>query len=139
MINTPVNVSAYDREPPDAETDERQKIPGGPLYNVEQVRKLAARHQLYLWTRRAERDAQNAELDAADIAELVYLALQHGRYLNSEWCKQKPDGPWAACDAYSVVRNEWIEVAGKTFANEWYIKFAIASTGSVLLSVSNHL
>ncbi|WP_291820171.1 hypothetical protein [Marinobacter sp.] len=91
------------------------------------------------WTRKCKDDLQKYTLDAADTVELLTEALQHGRYRDLEWCEQRPTGPRAACDAYTLARKEWIPYAHKEFPIEYYIKFAIAKTGTVILLVSCHL
>ncbi|PLY15334.1 MAG: hypothetical protein C0631_07640 [Sedimenticola sp.] len=66
------------------------------------------------------------------------IAVQSGRFRGAEWCVQHPNGPWAACDAYSFVRREWLAHAHREMSMEYYIKFAIAKTGKLLLVVSCH-
>ncbi|MCZ2098445.1 MAG: hypothetical protein LC121_19720 [Anaerolineae bacterium] len=99
---------------------------------------LAAAGQLLLWSSGAIRDAQKWSFELDDLCRLVSLAVQRGRYLRSEWCEQRPNGPWAACDAYRVTRFEWNEAAHKDFELAYYMKFAISKTGQMLLSASNH-
>ena len=50
----------------------------------------------------------------------------------------KPSGPWAACDAYQLWHNEWVQAAYKEMCFEYYIKFAIGKSGKLLLLVSCH-
>ena len=116
-------------------------IPGGPLYVAEEVCQLLdskGDNGLILWTRDCVRDAQNDGLDNAAVADLLKAALRNGQYRNSQWCQQKPDGPWAACDAYTVVYRAWVENAGKEMDFEYYLKFAINKQGKFLLVVSCH-
>lgn len=91
------------------------------------------------WTRKCKSDLQKYTLNGEDAVELLTEAIQHGRYRGSEWCEQRPTGPWAACDAYTLTRKEWIPNAHKEFQIEYYIKFAIAKTGTVILFISCHL
>lgn len=67
------------------------------------------------------------------------LLITQGQYVNSQWCVQKPTGPWAACDGYRLFRDEWVEYAHKEMRYEYYVKFAIGKTGKLLLLVSCHL
>ncbi|MYL28156.1 MULTISPECIES: hypothetical protein [Halomonadaceae] len=116
-------------------------IQEGPLYPVDEVCQLLdskGENGVVLWTRDCLRDAQNDGLDCALVADLLRTAVKHGRYKNSQWCEQKPDGPWAACDAYTVICREWIENAGKEMDFEYYLKFAINKHGKCLLVVSCH-
>ena len=81
---------------------------------------------------------QNDNLDTEDALELITLALRQGKFLDSEWCEEKPSGPWAACDAYCVYRSERIEKARKDMSIEYFVKFAIAKTGILILIISCH-
>ena len=67
------------------------------------------------------------------------MGLDKGRFLGSEWCVQGENGPWAACDAYGVLRLEWSGVAHKKMPIEYYVKFAINEKGNWLLMASCHL
>ena len=136
MINSCANVSAYSDIPP-ADNGDRA-ITEGPLYKPDDLVALANEEKITLWSRGAIRDAEKWELDTANVAFLVKQAIWHGQYLGSEWCEQKPKGPWAACDAWIVTIHEWIEPAGKSMSITYYLKFCIAKTGSMLLMVSNH-
>jgi hypothetical protein len=68
----------------------------------------------------------------------IKVALNKGFYTGSEWCKAQPTGPWAACDAYTLSRDEWIEATHSYMHIDYYLKFAISKTGTLLLSASNH-
>ncbi|MCF7990496.1 MAG: hypothetical protein K9M02_08645 [Thiohalocapsa sp.] len=115
---------------------------GGPLYPVDEVLALlkgAQGQAINLWTRKCILDAQKYGLDLQDLAVLLEEAVQHGRFRGSEWCVQKPRGPWAACDAYQLFRSEWIANARRSMRVEYYLKFSMAQTGQLLLLVSCHL
>ena len=45
---------------------------------------------------------------------------------------------WAACDAYVLTQYEYIEAAHKEMPIEYYVKFGIARTGTLLLIISIH-
>ncbi|WP_440995029.1 hypothetical protein [Arhodomonas sp. SL1] len=136
MINGPVNVSAYEGTPPDE--DEDRSIVGGPLYDAKAVLALTRADELAFWSRGAIRDAQKWSLEVSDVCRLVELAIRQGSYLGAQWCVQKPNGPWAACDTYKVTREEWLEAVRGTMPVTYYLKFCVAKTGTVLFSVSNH-
>ena len=136
MISNRPDVSAYQGTPP-AEGDDRT-IPGGPLYALGEVQALARSERLAFWSAGAIRDAEKWELDTADAARLVERAVQQGRYQGAQWCIQKPNGPWAACDAYTITVEEWVEAAHRSMPTTYYLKFCIARTGEMLLLVSNH-
>ena len=139
MVNDTI-VSRYTGKLP-LKTGASRKIPGGPLYPAGEVRALLkdlGGQAVYAWTDKCSRDMQKWALEADDLCELLGIALQTGRFRGAEWCVQRPNGPWAACDAYSLVRWEWVEYAQREMDMEYYIKFAIAKTGKVLLVVSCH-
>lgn len=118
-----------------------RKIADGPLYPADEVLALLAEagvQAVRSWTNKCQRDMQKWSLDTDDLCELIEIALRSGRFLGAEWCVQHPNGPWAACDAYSLVRREWIAYARREMDMEYYIKFAIAKTGKLLLVVSCH-
>ena len=120
----------------------QRRIAAGPLYAVDDVLEALAAQTLRVVTRKAMRDVQALSLDDEELAQLIRRAVQYGRYKNSEWCETGRTHAaisWAACDAYTVSRDEWNETAGKSFPCEYYLKFAIGKTGLVLLVVSCHL
>lgn len=140
MVTTRIVSRFAGPPPPDAAAG--RKISGGPLYEAGEVLQLLAEAggaAVIQWTQGCSRDAQKLALDSDDLAGLIGEAVQFGRFLGAEWCVQKPDGPWAACDAYSLRRSEWIEVVGKQMVADYYIKFAIGKTGMLLLLASCHL
>lgn len=112
-----------------------------PLYPADEVLRLledGGTSAFTLWTRDCQRDVQNLALDHEGVLALIRHALSNGRFLNAQWCQQKPGGPWAACDAYSVIRTEWIDAAFKSLDIEYYVKFALNKSGKLLLLVSCH-
>jgi hypothetical protein len=140
MVNNTNNVSAYQGQPPSTLGNIRIYIEG-PLYPVEEVLKLldSGDEKTHLWTRKCIQDVENMALEIEDVRNLVRQAITQGKYINSEWCVQKPTGPWAACDGYRLFREEWVEYAHKTMRFEYYVKFAIGKTGKILLLVSCHM
>lgn len=139
MVNNKLNLSAYQGLPPTGEQEDR-RISGGPLYAVGDVLTLLDQGEKALvpWTRKCKDDLMRLSLDVADAQELVRVALTRGNYRNSEWCVQKPTGPWAACDAYHFYRREWVQAAHKELDFPYFIKFAVGKTGKLLLLVSCH-
>ncbi|MFZ2124929.1 MAG: hypothetical protein WA012_05550 [Rhodoferax sp.] len=136
MIKNSVNVSRFDGLPP--QNDEPRDIPSGPLYPTFEIKSLAESINVRPWSNGAVKDAQKWCLSNEDIADLIKLAVTKGIYGGSEWCKAQPAGPWAACDAYTVSRPDWIEATHKYTLTDYYLKFAISKTGTLLLSASNH-
>lgn len=140
MVANKVNISAYSGIAPTTNSSTRL-IEGGPLYAKQEILQLLAtsKEAVMPWTKKSIQDIQQLELDSKDLTELVIDALSIGSFRNSEWCQQSPQGPWAACDAYQFQRIEWVAAAYKEMQFEYYIKFALAKTGKLLLLVSCHL
>jgi len=131
-------VSQYARGRPDG----GRSITDGPLYSADEILSLlegGGNQAVSAWTRRCSDDLQNLEIGPEELASLLKLAVRRGRFLGSAWCLQRPNGPWAACDAYSLVRRERAPHADAQLDVEYYVKFAIAKTGSALLVASCHL
>lgn len=139
MVSIKRNVSAYTGAPPENDTSNRC-IEGGPLYSKGDVLAVLAQGESSLlpWTKKCKNDIQAFSFDTRDAIKLVEEALKVGRFRNSEWCVQKPSGPWAACDAYELQRKEWVQVAHKEMLFNYFVKFAIGKAGKVLLLVSCH-
>jgi len=137
MVNR-MNVSRYAEAPPESGSQDRT-ILGGPLYPVSDVLAALQKQGVMLWTQRAIRDAQELGLDHDDVAELLCEAVSQGRYFKSEWCQQKPDGPWAASDVYLLTRHEWNNNAFRDLPTDYYLKFALAKSGWLVLTVSCHV
>lgn len=136
-----MNVSAYQGQPPLDVGDKRIYIADGPLYPVAEVLQLldAGDNKTTLWTRKCIQDVARLGYEIADVRQLLRQAITEGDYLNSEWCVQRPTGPWAACDGYRLLRREWVEYAHKEMRFEYYVKFAVGKTGQLLLLVSCHM
>ena len=139
MVNNTYNVSSYEGQPPSDTGGSRIYIEG-PLYPIDSVLEIldSGDDQTYLWTNKCIRDVGRLSLDMSEVTLLIKQAVTQGRYQKSEWCVQKPTGPWAACDGYQLYRNEWIDYAHKEMSIEYYIKFAIGKTGKILLLISCH-
>lgn len=133
MVNF-IIVSEYSGGPTPGD---RVKIDGGPLYSLERVQGLVSKSgSVFLWTTKCRRDVPNLGWDEDDVAELVQC-LSLDDYKDSEWC-DNGKGAWAACDAYTIRRREWIEAARKEMTVEYFLKFAIGKTGALVLMVSCH-
>lgn len=115
-----------------------REIKGGPLYSTHEVIELLSPDTVIAWTRGCQKDIQKWAFEVEDLIRLIRLAVQSGRFLKSIWCQQKPGGPWAACDSYSVWSEEWSDEAYKYLSIEYYLKFAINKTGKLILTISCH-
>ncbi|MCV3265225.1 hypothetical protein OGZ01_32410 [Vibrio harveyi] len=140
MVNNQRNVSAFEQDPPTGTTTGRIHINGRCMKKKASLRFFESEGNAPIpWTRQCKTDIQKLALDTDNINELLKQAIKQGRYLKSEWCVQKPTGPWAACDSYHLQREEWIEYAHKYISCNYYVKFAIGKTGKILLLVSCHV
>lgn len=132
---TSIIVSEYSGSPP--ADGANRKIAGGPLYELARVHALAqAVPGLRFWTRSSELEALDLNVDTQDVAQWL-LELTPRDYRDSEWCA---DGlrAWAACDAYVLRRSEWMAAAHKHMPVDYFLKFAIARSGALILMVSCH-
>lgn len=139
MVNTTI-VSSFTSALPLGDGKSRI-IPNGPLYPAADVLQLLGNGgsgSIRAWTTKCIKDLQKWSLDDDDLLGLVTTAVRSGRFRGAEWCEQNPGGSWAACDAYSVSRKEWIPAAHKEMDIEYYIKFAVGKTGNILLLISCH-
>jgi len=140
MVTTRI-VSRFTDSPPPNENACR-KIPGDRLYPAGEVLGVlenSSSEAVRAWTEKCTKDLQSLTIDADDLCDLIRAAVQTGRFRGAEWCVQKPSGPWAACDAYSLTRQEYVPNAHRNMNVEYYVKFAIAKTGKLLLVASCHL
>lgn len=109
-----------------------------PLYPIEDILEILEEGKAVAWSKGCVRDMQKWEFDIDDCKSLIRDAIRFGQYVNSQWCQGKEDGPWAACDSYSISRREANRNGQGEQYYEYYVKFAIATNGTVLLMVSCH-
>jgi hypothetical protein len=122
-------------------SDSERRVPG-PLHLPAQVLPVlgGGASKVLLWTRDCARDVQyKLEWDTTDVHQLLGEAVTRGRFIGSEWCSQRPTGPSAACDAYSIVRVKWNQFAKRSLSTEYYVKFALSKNGANILVVSCHV
>jgi len=129
------NLSAYDGDlPSDGKT---RKIAGGPLYALARIKALTKLPDaVNLWTAKARRDVANLAMAPADVGDMIRQLTEHD-YRDSEWC-DNGKGSCAACDAYALTRDEYVEHAGKSYRMVYFLKFAESRTGKLVLIVSCH-
>lgn len=114
-----------------------EKIPGGPLYELERVKAIIQGGTgLTLWTKDCVSNVRELGWDNAEVIDLV-LQLEKGDYIDSEWC-ENGRGAFAACDAYSIRVKTWIAAAHKDMLIEYFVKFAINKLGTMVLTISCH-
>lgn len=129
------NLSAHDGVPP--AVGETRKIAGGPLYALARIKALTKLPDaVNLWTAKARRDVANLAMDPADVGGMI-RQLTERDYRDSEWC-DNGKGSCAACDAYALTRDEYVEHAGKSYRMVYFLKFAESRTGKLVLMVSCH-
>jgi hypothetical protein len=131
-------VSQFVGELPKSDKDRKIKGLKNPLYESAAILEILEEKQPIPWANGCISDMQKWSFDGSDLQDLTRYALEHGRYIDSEWCKQKPNGAWAACDAYRFTRREWNDNANKEMSFDYYIKVAIGKSGKVLLLASCH-
>lgn len=129
--------------PKDWSKDSERKFRNiAPIYAPADVKKLLGKKALgtRLFTKNSILDAANEGLSLVDVGVLIGEALDHGRYKGAEWCKPSDlervlegNVPVAACDAYSVRRQD-----SKRVLRNFYVKFAIAVSGNLILIFSCH-
>jgi hypothetical protein len=127
------NLSAYDGDlPGDGKT---RKIADGPLYDLARIKALTELPDaVKFWTAKARRDAANLAMAPADVGGMIRQLTEHD-YRDSEWC-DNGKGSCAACDAYALTRDEYVEHAGKSYRMVYFLKFAESRTGKLVLIVS---
>lgn len=132
-------LSEYSDNPPQASETGRIKIRQGPLYALERVQELVSdENQLIAWTEKCRKDVHKLfDGDLSLVAELI-RCLKTTDYIDSEWC-QNGRGALAACDAYSIRRQEVMAGTGRSMPVEYFLKFAIGKTGKLVLTVSCHV
>jgi hypothetical protein len=129
-----VVVSEYSGGP---DPGNRVKIGAGPLYDLARVQALAARaDRVKLLTQKCRQDVHNLGWDEDHVAQLL-LSLTAKDYKDSEWC-DNGRGAWAACDAYTIRRREWVPAAHKELTMDYFLKFAIGKAGTLVLMLSCH-
>lgn len=131
-------VSQYSGELPKSEKDRKIKGVNGPLYDPAKVLEILNVKQPIPWANKCISDTQKWSFDGGDLEELTRYAIEHGQYIDSEWCTNKPNGAFAACDSYRFTRREWNENAFREMNFDYYVKVAIGKTGKVLLLASCH-
>ena len=110
----------------------------GPLYPVADVLALLKKgvSATCLYTEDCVADVAKEGLSLREVLPFVEEALQHGRYKNSQWCRQGMSArtvPCAPCDAYTV-RYRTPQKRVRTY----YVKFAISKPGHLVLMFSFH-
>lgn len=125
-------VSAYQ----DGFTGSNLKIDGGPLYR--EVFKIIDFARISVVTNQCSKDVAQLEKDESSLKESIRRAVSTGRFLGSEWCKISQNDVWAACDAYSFSEKAWIEAAHKEMECDFYVKFCVGKTGSLIITISFH-
>lgn len=136
-----VNISCRKDLPPPSNwsaPNDRLISTAGPLYTREQIEKVLAKGVMgvALFTEDCFADVAMQGWALQDVVTILREALTAGTYKNSQWCKQSPTGPIAPCDAYVVPRLE-VE-NGRRRRENFYVKFAIAANGQMLLIFSCH-
>lgn len=126
------NISAYTGAPPPTSECSR-KIPGGPIYSLDSVRACKTAHA---GGRKASNDIETLGYLLEDIPGIAADAVKLGAYKGAEWCAV--GSRWVAADAYTYVETSCCEYTGKELHCDIYLKFAIASSGKIIIINSLH-
>lgn len=131
-------VSEYSSNPPEGPGTGRIKIGDGPCYGLARVQDLVLdEDQLKAWTDKCRKDVRKwFDDDLQRVADLIG-SLKESDYIDSEWC-ENGKGAVAACDAYSIRRVETAPAIGQALRMEYFLKFAVSKTGTLVLMVSCH-
>lgn len=131
-------LSGYSLHPPTELGAGRIKIDGGPLYDLARVRALVhdGTH-LQAWTEKCRKDVHKwFDDDWQRVVDFIGGLTQED-HIDSEWC-ENGKGAVAACDAYSYKVTEVAPATGKSVRMEYFLKFAVSRTGTLVLMVSCH-
>lgn len=129
-------VSEYSANPPSESG--RVKIAGGPLYDLPRVQVLIQDdNQLLAWTEKCRKDVRKWFDDDWQRVGNLLGSLKDADYIDSEWC-ENGKGAIAACDAYSCYVTETAPATGKPLRMEYFLKFAVSKTGTLVLMASCH-
>jgi hypothetical protein len=131
-------LSEYSLNPPKELGNGRIKVANGPLYDLKRVQTLVQKKDSFKeWTEKCIKDVYKwFDADMERVIPLI-TCLRTNDYIDSEWC-ENGKGAIAACDAYSVRLIEKAPATGQPLQMEYFLKFAISKTGTVLLLVSCH-
>lgn len=135
-----VNNSLPRMLPPGTVLTESQRVIAGPVYELSDVQAIArskGTKGINVITKDCQEEVTGYFLDASDLQDMI-LELKQKDYHNSLWCLATPKSPWFAADAYRLLRIERDNVQRITVRYQYYLKFAISQTGSILLFFSVH-
>jgi hypothetical protein len=133
-----VVLSEYSTSPPSELGTGRIKIDVGPIYDLSRVQALAQEeNQLQAWTEKCRKDVRKwFDDDWQRVSDLIG-SLRNADYIDSEWC-ENGKGAIVACDAYSYYLTETAPATGQPLRMEYFVKFAVSKTGTLVLMVSCH-
>ena len=143
-------ISEYDQSPPAGTWSDRQKIAGGPLYDLGRVvRSSGSPSGVFLVTGKAIADAQKAHSTSGEVhdsdtrfvaALIAELGNGSGEYIDSEWCSTGTKAI-AACDAYRLRSRQnctYPDGRAVSIDVEYFLKFCINKNGYVVSTISVH-
>lgn len=131
-------VSEYSLNPPTQLGVGRVKIQGGALYDLGRVKALLqGDNALQGWTEKCRKDVRKWFDDDWERVVNLMKSIKNTDYIDSEWC-ENGKGAIAACDAYRYHLIETAPATGQPIRMEYFLKFAISKTGTLLLMVSCH-
>lgn len=115
---------------------EERIIEGGPLYP--NLLTELARCQVNSVTHKTNDFLALHRVDLGDVRKYVELALNCGRYINSQWCNGNVPKGVFACDAYVVSAQLYIPHQRCECTVMLYVKVCILDTGNTVAVISMH-
>ncbi len=107
----------------------------GPIYKLADAKKLAQLGKVSVVGKYARNDISDLNWDDTDIATL-FDALENRHYKNSHSYKLS-DAHTNDCDAY-VIHFDYKTMQENKYSQDFYVKFAISPSGTLLLIFSCH-
>lgn len=159
MVDTQnLYLTIHPRIPPppsrdDADRSDR-KISGDPLWDLQEIINIAARHTaenvtVRMVTQDANREYENLLENGFDLQAALAQLLFRGRFKGSWWCKTSPakdangrprgKGGWIPCDAYSFTDEYEHPKTGYRGKVDCYFKLCRSIDNTAVLFVSLHL
>lgn len=140
FVTTMVNNGQPSTLPATTQLSEAQRVIQGPCHDLAEVRRVLKEKGtkcINVITKDCQHEIASYFMDAMDLQELLE-ELTSKEYHNSLWCRGSTKGPWFAADAYRIYKTERDHVKKISVRYKYYLKFAIAPNGNILLFFSVH-
>ncbi|WP_342605997.1 hypothetical protein [Pantoea agglomerans] len=116
--------------------DEERIIVGGPLYPdlLNKIDSCSVRPV----TLRTDDFMAIHRVDLNDLRTYAKLALETGRYVNSQWCNGNAPKGIFACDSYTVSASVYSPKDREMIMCVVYVKLCLTDTGNTVAVISLH-